>query len=134
MCSAFTRTASATARAGWRACKRRHGLQSWGGMDMRRLVGSCVVGLLLAGTNLSAARSDVADAAMAGDTAAVRTLLAQHAEVNAAQADGATALHWAAYRQDLETASLLIRAGANVNAANRDGFTPLALACINGHA
>jgi ankyrin repeat protein len=87
----------------------------------------------LAATNLSAARSDVADAAMAGDTAAVRTLLAQHADVNASQGDGATALHWAVYRQDLDTSNLLIRAGANVKAANRDGFTPLTLACINGN-
>jgi ankyrin repeat protein len=103
-------------------------------MDMRRLIGACVVWLVLAVTSLGAARSDVADAAMAGDAAAVRTLLAQHADVNITQADGATALHWAAYRQDLETANLLIRAGANVKAANREGFTPLALACINGQA
>jgi ankyrin repeat protein len=104
-------------------------------MDMKRLARSCVVGLVLAGASLSAAaRSDVADAAMAGDRAAVQALLAQHADVSVPQADGATALHWAAYRQDLETASLLIRAGANVKAANREGFTPLALACINGQA
>ena len=74
---------------------------------MRRLVGTCVAGLLLASISLGAARSDVADAAMAGDTAAVRTLLAQHADVNVTQGDGATALHWAAYRQDLEMANLL---------------------------
>src|SRR6478735_8071876 len=104
-------------------------------MDMRRLAGSCVAGMVLAVASLSAAaRSDVADAAMVGDRAAVQALLAQHADVNVAQADGATALHWAAYRQDPETASLLIRAGANVKAANREGITPLALACINGHA
>jgi ankyrin repeat protein len=92
------------------------------------------VALTLATTGLSAARSDVADAAMAGDTAAIRTLLAQHADVNATQGDGATGLHWAVYRQDLEMATLLIRAGANVKTANRDGFTPLTLACINGQA
>ena len=101
---------------------------------MRRLIGSCVVGLLLAVTSLGAARSDVADAAMAGDRAAVRSLLTKRGDVNATQADGATALHWAAYRQDLEMANLLIRAGANVKAANREGFTPLALACVNGDA
>ena len=103
-------------------------------MDTRRLVGCCVIGVLLGVTSLGAARSDVADAAMAGDTAAVRTLLDKRADVNATQADGATALHWAAYRQDLEMANLLIRAGANVKAANREGFTPLALACVNGDA
>ena len=71
---------------------------------------------------------------MSGDTAAVRALLTQHADVNAVQADGATALHWAVYREDLDTANLLIRAGANVKAANREGMTPLALACLNGNA
>ena len=45
----------------------------------------------------------------------------QKADVNAPQVDGATALHWAVYRDDLELADLLIRAGANVNAANREG-------------
>ena len=49
------------------------------------------------------ARSDVADAVMRGDTAAVRALLAQKADVNVTQGDGATALHWAVYREDLAT-------------------------------
>jgi ankyrin repeat protein len=88
----------------------------------------------VAAASVNAAPSDVADAAMAGDTAAVRTLVAKHADVNAPQPDGATGLHWAVYRQDVAMASLLIRAGANVKAANREGITPLALACINGHA
>jgi ankyrin repeat protein len=101
---------------------------------MKRLVGSSALGLVLAMASLGAARSDVADAVMGGDAAAVRTLLAHHADVNVAQADGATALHWAVYREDLETATLLIRAGANVKAANREGVTPLVLACMNGHA
>ena len=54
--------------------------------------------------------------------------------MNASQADGATALSWAAHRDDLETAQLLIRAGANVKAANDYGVTPLSLACGNGNA
>ena len=57
--------------------------------------------------------SPVADAAMNGDRAAVRLLLQKKADVNAPQADGATALEWAAYRDDLELADLLIAAGAN---------------------
>jgi ankyrin repeat protein len=101
---------------------------------MKRVVGSCAVGLMLSMGSLSASGSEVADAAMAGDTAAVRKLLAQHADVNAVQADGATALHWAVYREDLDTANLLIRAGGNVKVANREGVTPLALACMNGNA
>jgi ankyrin repeat protein len=62
---------------------------------------------------------------------AVRALLAEHADVNAAQGDGATALHWAVHWDDRETADLLIRAGANVNAANDYGVTALSLACAN---
>ena len=74
------------------------------------------------------------EAAKASDAAAVRALIGAGADVNAAQADGATALHWAAYREDLETAALLIDAGADVNEANDLGVTPLLMACTNGHA
>jgi ankyrin repeat protein len=80
----------------------------------------------------SAVSSPVADAAQKGDKAAVRALIQQKADVNVAQADGATAIQWAAYRNDLEIADLLIAAGANVKTPNRDGATPLALASING--
>jgi len=66
------------------------------------------------------------------DRNAVRALLKQGTNVNATEADGATALHWASYRDDLETADLLIRAGAKVNAANDLGATPLWAACQNG--
>lgn len=79
-----------------------------------------------------AAPSPVADAAMKGDKAAVRSLIAQQADVNAPQADGATAIQWAAYKDDLELATLLIAAGANVKTPNRQGATPLYLAGING--
>ena len=82
----------------------------------------------------AAGKSDVADAAMRGDTAAVRALIAQKADVNARQGDGATALHWAAYRSNQELTDLLIRAGANPKAANREGSTPLWLASVNGDA
>jgi ankyrin repeat protein len=63
----------------------------------------------------------------------VRALLKQHADVNASQGDGATALHWAVYWDDSGAADLLIRLGANVNAANELGVTPLFLACANGN-
>ena len=77
----------------------------------RRTIISCTAPLLLcvAGLLLGAGRSDVADAVMRGDTAALRTLLAQRADVNSSQVDGATALHWAVYRDDLETADLTAR-------------------------
>ena len=82
----------------------------------------------------AAGKSDVADAAARGDKAAVKVLIAQKADVNAPQADGATALHWAAFRSDKELADMLIRAGADPKAANREGSTPLWLASVNGDA
>src|SRR5947209_16264765 len=102
---------------------------------MDRRVAGCVALLVLCVTAWSrgAGKSDVADAAMKGDRAAVRALLAQKADVNAPQVDGATALHWAIYRDDAEMADVLIRAGANVKAANRDGVTPLAMAALYGN-
>src|SRR5262245_62722141 len=65
------------------------------------------------------------DAAKNADAAAVRALVQKKADVNAAEPDGTTALHWASYRDDLETVDLLIRAGAKVNAATDLGVTPL---------
>jgi uncharacterized protein len=75
----------------------------------------------------------VADAAEKMDRPLIRTLLQRRADVNAPQVDGMTALHWAAYQDDFETAELFVRAGANVKAANRYGVTPLSLACTNGN-
>ena len=76
----------------------------------------------------------LADAVKNTDAKAVRTLLAQHVDVNAAEADGSTALHWAAQRDDLEIADLLIAAGAHAKAETRYHVTPLSLACTNGSA
>src|ERR1700724_1803760 len=92
------------------------------------------VGVLILQCAAFGASSAVADAAMNGDKALLRKLLQEKTSVNAPQADGATALHWAAYRADPEMADLLIAAGANVKAANRDGATPLFLASVNGSA
>jgi ankyrin repeat protein len=82
----------------------------------------------------AAVKSDVADAAGRGDKAAVRKLVDQHADVNAPQADGATALHWAVFRSDKEMVDLLLHAGANPKAVSREGATPLWLASVNGDA
>src|ERR1700676_4536644 len=62
-----------------------------------------------------AADTRLADAAKRGDNQAVRTFLKQQADVNVAQPDGATALAWASYHDDLAMADLLITAGAKVN-------------------
>ena len=74
------------------------------------------------------------EAVKKGDARAVRSLLQQHVDVNAAEPDGSTALHWAAQQDSLPLAELLIAAGADVKAATRHGITPLALACTNGDA
>ena len=76
----------------------------------------------------------LADAAQRGDVDAIRALLAERHEVDAPQADGATALAWAAHRDDATMADLLLRAGADPNAANDLGVTPLMLAAENGSA
>ncbi len=99
---------------------------------MRTLFGGLCVTLLL-----SAALADLrlVEAVQRGDTEAVRSLLQQKANVNSAQGDGMTALHWAAYKDDLETARLLLQAGASVNAVTRiNALTPLIMASKNGNA
>jgi uncharacterized protein len=91
--------------------------------------------LILAAVSVQAAGpSSLADATEKMDRSGVRALLKQRADVNAPQADGMTALHWAAYHDDQDIAGLLLRAGANAGAANRYGVTPLSLACTNGSA
>jgi ankyrin repeat protein len=75
----------------------------------------------------------LAEAAKKRDKAAIRVLLKQKVDINAAQPDGATALHWAAYWDDVETLDLLIARGASVNVANEYAATPLWVACANRH-
>src|SRR6516225_7879602 len=89
------------------------------------------VGLCLGESHALAADALVADAAEKADWARVRTLLKDGADANATQVDGMTALHWAAYHDDLETAKLLLAAEANPKALNRYHVTPLSLACTN---
>ena len=104
---------------------------------MRRLAGiaSALCLTLLLGGWTAPADSPVADAAMRGDTARVRALIKQGADVNAAQGDGMTALHWAASRGDAAEVALLTYAGARVEALTRNGnYTPLHLAARGGRA
>jgi len=83
---------------------------------------------------LAAAQADIAEAAMRGNIETVRALVGQSAAVDAAQADGATAMHWAAYLGDADLARVLIDAGADVSVSSRNGSTPLWLAATNGDA
>jgi len=86
---------------------------------------------MLAATG-AAAQTLVADAVMNRDAAALRALLQKKADVNAAQVDGSTALHWAVYHDNLQAADLLLASGASVMAVTREGVTPLAMATLYG--
>ncbi len=105
---------------------------------MRRLLTILVPVGALAGLCLSvllhAAPASLAEAAMEGDRDTVRTLLKGGADVNSAEGDGMTALHWAAQKDDVELAKMLLYAGANVRATTRLGaYTPLLMAAKNGN-
>lgn len=90
---------------------------------------SLVLSLALSAAGAGDAR--LADAVERGRTDTARALLKQGVDVNATQPDGATALHWAAHRNDAAMADLLIRAGADVNLANDLGVAALWLACAS---
>jgi len=98
-------------------------------------VKSLIGGLCMAALVSAAGDTRLSEAAMQGNTETVRSLLKQRVDVDASQGDGTTALHWAAFRDDLEMAKMLIAAGANVKAETREGaITPLFMACTNGSA
>ncbi len=100
-----------------------------------RCVSGCGLALLLsAGSVAGANDGSLIDAVKARDAEAVEALLGASADVNAPAADGATALHWAAYHDALPLADRLLAAGAAVDAANDYAVTPLSLACDNGSA
>ncbi|MBI5800549.1 MAG: ankyrin repeat domain-containing protein [Verrucomicrobia bacterium] len=102
-------------------------------MNLRR-IGKCVltIGLLAVALTTFAAQSPLADAAEKANWARVQQLLRTKAPAQSAQADGTTALHWAAYHNEAATAKLLLAAGADAKATNQFGVAPLALACVNG--
>ena len=100
-----------------------------------RCVSGCGLALLLsAGSVAGANDGSLIGAVRAQDAEAVEALLQASADVNAPAADGATALHWAAYHDALPLADRLLAAGAEVDAANDYAVTPLSLACDNGSA
>jgi uncharacterized protein len=102
----------------------------------RRTYACAIVVLFAAMAVLQASesRAPLADAAEHREWATVRTLVKAHADVNAPQPDGMTALHWAVYHDEADGVQTLLQAGANAGAVNRYGVTPLSLACTNGNA
>src|SRR5688572_22499073 len=97
--------------------------------------GLLIFGLLALAIPLQGAGADVADAAKARDAVAVKALLKQGADVNAAQGDGMTALHWAAANGDAALTQMLLSAGANIRATTRlGGITAMHMASQGGHA
>ncbi len=89
-------------------------------MTRRILIGGLSVGVLALTAWMQAATpATVVEAAMSGNRDSVRAMLKDGADVNTAQADGMTALHWAATKNDVDLAKLLLVAGANLKAATR---------------
>ena len=105
-------------------------------LGLRINCGLLLAGLLAIAIPLQGASgTDVADAAKARDAGAVKSLLKSGADVNAAQGDGMTALHWAATNGDAALAQMLLSAGANIRATTRlGGITALHIASQSGHA
>lgn len=97
---------------------------------------SISIALLLIGFAgaLGATDASVADAARNREPAALQNLLKQHASVNVPEADGTTALHWAAHWNDVDAVNLLLHAGADAKAVNRYGATPISEAAATGSA
>lgn len=89
--------------------------------------------LLLLPAGVSAGTSTLADTVEVGDSALIAKLMSGKLGVNAAQVDGMTALHWAAYHDDADLGARLLKLGAKADAKNRYGVTPLYLACQNGN-
>ena len=109
---------------------------------MRRMLTTglsiCAMVALSLSTRAHAAPAGAAafvEAAMNGNRDAVRALLKEGADVNTTQADGMTALHWAAQKGDVELAKMLLYASANLKATTRiGGYTPLLIASKSGDA
>ena len=100
--------------------------------NMKPVCSVLLVVSLLAARPIAAEERRLADAAERQDWSAVATLFEQGVDVNAAQPDGSSALHWATHWNDATTVQSLIAAGADVNAVTQTHVTPLILACENG--
>jgi uncharacterized protein len=97
------------------------------------IVGLLLVGALFAHAEPARADQRLVQAAARADVAAVRLLLREGVEVNAPDADGSTALHYAVWGDEVATVEELIRAGARVSAANAFRVTPIYIAADHGN-
>ena len=93
-----------------------------------------MTGSLVPAASGAAETAPLVEAIKASDADALRMLLGQAVDVDAREADGTTALHWAAHKGDAEAVRLLLAAGAEVDATNRYAVTSLMLACARGSA
>ena len=106
------------------------------GLSNRSVVGALVAALAvtISCTAAWAESPALIETARHQNAEAVQLLLAAGADPDTRQTDGATALHWAAYQEDVDMLSALVQAGANVNITNRLGASPLYLAAKSGNA
>jgi len=91
-----------------------------------------ILALAFSAGALLAADSRVVDTVKGHDKEALRAAIKDHADVNAPEADGTSALHWAAHQNDLEAVQLLLKAGASARTASRYGVTPMSEAALYG--
>ncbi len=99
-----------------------------------RFAAAFAVGMMAAAAVDAAAGSRLIDAVKLRNSEAIRVAIRIPGAINAREADGTAALHWAARADDAATVHMLLRAGADPNVANRYGVTPLSLAAANGNA
>jgi ankyrin repeat protein len=89
------------------------------------------IGTLACGAAL--AESELADLIQNDNRVDALALIEAGADVNVAQGDDTTPLHWAVYKLDLPLVQRLLERGANAAAANRYGSTPLSEAVKAAH-
>ena len=102
--------------------------------QLKHVLSASAIAALCVSTTLYGGASGLPEAAQRSDRQAVQALLKSGADVNMAQGDGMTALHWAAVKNDVELTRVLVKAGANLNVTTRlGGYTPLLVAAKDGN-
>ncbi len=104
-------------------------------MNMRAMLLAGLLGsTFLAGAAFAAENIlTLQSAAKEGNRAAVQSLLNSPVKPNVAGAEGSAALVWAASRNDVEMADMLLRAGANAKGANEFGATAVYAAAAHAN-